>query len=44
MLTKLQNDSESNEEEILRERFMPPELRNRIVADLRLKEKKTLMI
>ena len=33
------NNSETNEEEILRERFLPPELRHKIINDLRLKEK-----
>ena len=30
------NNSETNEEEILRERFIPPELRHKIIDDLRL--------
>ena len=29
---------ETNEKEILRERFIPPELRHKIINDLRLKE------
>ena len=37
--TSAQNNSERNEE-ILRERFIPPELRHKIINDLRLKEKK----
>ena len=32
------NNSETNEEEILRERFIFPELRHKIINDLRLKE------
>ena len=32
------NNSETNEKEILRERFIPPELRRKIINDLRLKE------
>ena len=31
------NNSETNEEEILRERFIPPELRYKVINDLRLK-------
>ena len=33
------NNSETNEEQIIRERFIPPELRHKIIDDLRLKEK-----
>ena len=33
-----QNNSEANEEEILRERFIALELRHKIIDDLRLKE------
>ena len=33
------NNSEINEEEILRERFKPSELRHKVFDDLRLKEK-----
>ena len=36
--TLLINNSETNEEEILRERFLPLELRHKIINDLRLKE------
>ena len=32
------NNSETNEKEMLRERFIPPELRRKIINDLRLKE------
>ena len=32
-----QNNSETNEEEILREKFIFPELRDKIIDDLRLK-------
>ena len=32
------NNSETNEEEILRERFMPSELRHKITDDLRLRK------
>ena len=32
-----QNNSETNEEEILRERYISPELRHKIIDDLRLK-------
>ena len=32
-----QNNSETNEEEILRERFISPELRHKTIDDLRLK-------
>ena len=46
MLTKLQesktspkNNSGTNKEEILTERFIPSELRQKIIDDLRLKEK-----
>ena len=34
-----QNNSETNEEEILREKFIFPELRHKIIDDLRLKTK-----
>ena len=37
--TSPKNNSERNENEILRERFMPPELRHKIINDLKLKEK-----
>ena len=37
--TSSENNSETNEEEIIRERFIPSELRHRIIDDLRLKEK-----
>ena len=36
--TSLRNNSKTNEEEILRERFIPLELRYKIIDDLRLKE------
>ena len=40
LLTKLQespkNNSETNEEEILRERYISPEQRQKIICDLRL--------
>ena len=36
--TSPNNNSETNEEELLRERFIPPELRNKIIDDLRLKK------
>ena len=36
--TSPQNTSEANEEKILRERFIPSELRHKIIDDLRLKE------
>ena len=32
--------TETNEEEIVRERFIPPELRHKLFDDLRLKEEK----
>ena len=32
------NNSETNEEEIIRERFIPSELSHKIINDLRLKE------
>ena len=32
------NNLETNEEEILRERYISPELRQKIINDLRLKE------
>ena len=32
------NNPETNEEEMLRERYIPPELRQKIIDDLRLKE------
>ena len=32
-----QNNSETNEEEILREGYISPELRHKIIGDLRLK-------
>ena len=32
------NNSETNEEEILRKRFIPPDLRHKIINNLRLKE------
>ena len=35
---KPENNSETNVEEILRERFIPPEPRHKIINDLRLKE------
>ena len=31
-------NSETNEKEILRETFIPPEIRHKIIDDLRLKE------
>ena len=34
--TSPQNNSETNEEEILRERFIPPQVRHNITDDLRL--------
>ena len=36
--TSPKNNSERNEEEILRERFLPTELRYKVINDLRLKE------
>ena len=36
--TSPKKNSETNEEEILRERFIPPEPRQKIIDDLRLKE------
>ena len=33
-----QNNSETNEEEIIRERSIPTELRHKIIDDLRLKK------
>ena len=36
--TSPKKNSEANEGEILRERFIPPELRHKIIDDLRLKE------
>ena len=36
--TSLKNNPETNEEEILRERFILPELRHKIINDLRLKK------
>ena len=36
--TPSKNNSEANEEEIRRKRDIPPELRNKIIKDLRLKE------
>ena len=36
--TSPEKNSETNEEEILRERFIPPERRQKIIDDLRLKE------
>ena len=35
--TSPQNNSETNEKEILRERYISPELRHKIIVDLRLK-------
>ena len=42
--TSPKNNSEKNEEEILRERLRPPELRHKIIIDLRLKEENYLII
>ena len=36
-MTKVSKTLETNEEEILRERFIPTELRHKIVNDVRLK-------
>ena len=36
--TSPQNSSETNEEEMPREKYIPPELRQKIIDDLRLKE------
>ena len=36
--TSPKTDSETNEEEILRERYISPELRHKIIDDLNLKE------
>ena len=36
--TSPKNNSETNKEEILRERFIPSELRHKIIDDLRLRE------
>ena len=36
--TSPKNNSETNEEEILREKYISPELRQKIIDDLRLKE------
>ena len=38
--TSPKNNSQTNEEEILRERFVAPELRHKIVNDIRIKGKK----
>ena len=35
--TSPKNNSETNEEEILRERVIPPKLRHKVIDDLRLK-------
>ena len=37
-ITSPKNNLETNEEEILWEKFIPSELRQKIIADLRLKE------
>ena len=37
--TSVKNNSETNEEEILRKRYISPELRHKIIDDLKLKEK-----
>ena len=42
--TSPKNNSKTNEKEIVRERFIPPELRYKIIHDLKLKEKKLLMM
>ena len=36
-ITSPKNNSEINEKEILRESFIPPELRHKVINDLRLK-------
>ena len=36
--TSWKNNSETNEEEILREKYISQELRQKIIVDLRLKE------
>ena len=38
--TSPKNNSQTNEEEILRGKFVAPELRHKIVNDIRIKEKK----
>ena len=42
--TSPKNNSKTNEEKILRERFIPLELRHKIIDGLRLRKKKLLMI
>ena len=42
--TSSKNNSETIEEEILRERFMPPETRHKIITELRLKEENYFLI
>ena len=42
--TSPKNNSETIEEEILRERFMPPEIRHKIITELRLKEENYFLI
>ena len=42
--TSSKNNSETNEEEILTERFIPPELRHKIINDLRLREERLFKI
>ena len=37
------NNSETNEEEILREKFLPPELRHNTINDLRFNEENYLL-
>ena len=42
--TSSKNNSETNEEEILTERFIPPELRHKFINDLRLREERLFKI
>ena len=43
--TSLKNNSETNEKEILRERFIPPELRHKIINyQKKIKGRKSLII
>ena len=41
--TFLKSNLETNEEEILREKYISPELRQKIIDDLRSKERRKLM-
>ena len=42
--TSPKNNIEANEQEILRERYISPELRHKIINDLRLKEEIIIII